>query len=133
MTRQAFVLAHRYVGLALAAFLVVAGLTGGLLAFNHDRDAALSPRLFRAPAPSPGARPLDALALCRRLEERVPRVRARDVPLHAEPGLAVRLWASPASEAGRGGAAELENDEFFLDPYTGELLGARKGGRSARA
>src|ERR1700754_1840183 len=57
--RPLLVLAHRWVGLALAVPLLVAGLTGSLLAFDDDLDAWLNPRLFRA---SPGAAlPLERL------------------------------------------------------------------------
>ncbi len=38
---------HRWLGLTLAAFLVMAGLTGTLLAFNDSIDASLNSRLFR--------------------------------------------------------------------------------------
>jgi len=42
--RPVFVWLHRYVGLAVAAFLLIEGLTGALLAFNADLSRALDPR-----------------------------------------------------------------------------------------
>jgi PepSY-associated transmembrane protein len=44
---------HRYVGLAIAAFLTIAGLTGSILAFDTDLDAWLNPELFEAKASGP--------------------------------------------------------------------------------
>lgn len=56
--RALLVLVHRYVGLVLAGFLLVAGLTGSLLAWNDALEAVLAPQLFRATA-VPGRQPLD--------------------------------------------------------------------------
>jgi uncharacterized iron-regulated membrane protein len=44
--RPAIVIFHRYVGLLMAGFLILTGITGSLLAWNHELDAALSPQLF---------------------------------------------------------------------------------------
>ena len=54
--RRIAIVVHRYVGLVMTVFLVVAGLTGSLLAFNRELDAALNPELFRVEPPGPGAR-----------------------------------------------------------------------------
>lgn len=48
MTVRAFwVLVHRYAGLSMAFFLIIAGLTGALLAFYHELDVVLNPNLFQ--------------------------------------------------------------------------------------
>ena len=39
--RFAFVLAHRWLGLALATFLFVAGLTGAVISWGHELDLSL--------------------------------------------------------------------------------------------
>jgi len=41
--RAFLVLLHRYIGLATALFLLMAGLTGSILAFNHELDEWLNP------------------------------------------------------------------------------------------
>ena len=38
---------HRWTGIALAALLVIAGITGSLLSFHHEIDALLNPGLHR--------------------------------------------------------------------------------------
>ncbi len=48
--RAILVLLHRYIGLATAVFLLLAGLTGSLLAFNHELDEWLNPGFYEAPA-----------------------------------------------------------------------------------
>jgi len=55
--RQTFVLLHRWTGLAIAFFLVVASLTGILLAFEDELEVWLAPELQLA-QPAPGQRSL---------------------------------------------------------------------------
>lgn len=51
--RPLLVLLHRYLGLATALFLALAGLTGSLLAFQHEIDEWLNPTFYHAPAQGP--------------------------------------------------------------------------------
>lgn len=120
--RQLWVLIHRWTGLALAVFLLMAGLTGSLLAFYHDLDAALAPEVHRVAAAQPGVRPLDSLALRERVEEQLPQARVNWMPLHVEPGRSAEIYVES-----RGGSA-LGYDEIFADPYTGQVLGTRMWG-----
>lgn len=121
--RAVFVLVHRYVGLALTAFLLIAGLTGSVLVFQHELDAAISPGLFRAAPPSAAQRPIDATELRDRLQARLPPgAYANYVPLDTELGHALPFYVdTPGSEQAR-------DDQYFVDPYTAELLGARRWG-----
>ncbi|MGU2438691.1 PepSY domain-containing protein, partial [Pseudomonas aeruginosa] len=52
--RPVLVLLHRYVGLATALFLFLAGLTGSLLAFHHESSARWC-RGWSLPSPSAGS------------------------------------------------------------------------------
>jgi uncharacterized iron-regulated membrane protein len=102
--RYLLLLAHRWTGLAMAGFLVVAGLTGSVLAFGDRLDAALNPDLFTA-GPGP-ALPVLAAA------ERAHAVSLALLP--DAPGAPLRLrLAGPVRE------------ELFLDPATGRELGRR--------
>ncbi|MGH8615454.1 MAG: PepSY domain-containing protein, partial [Gammaproteobacteria bacterium] len=49
MTRRLWALMHRYVGLAMTVFLILVGLTGSVLAFNHELDRWLNPELLSVP------------------------------------------------------------------------------------
>lgn len=120
--RPLFVLIHRYIGLALAGFLAVAGLSGALLAFEHELDMALNPRLLRVIPPVPGAAPLDALALREAVLAHYPGARINRVDFATRPDEAqsFRLeW--PSGIEGR-------DDQVFVDPYRGDILGARRWG-----
>jgi len=43
MTRHFWEPAHRWVGLVIAGFLFVSGITGGLIAWEHEPDALINP------------------------------------------------------------------------------------------
>ena len=47
MVRKALVALHRWLGLTAGAFLLILGLTGCLLVFENEIDAALNPKLFQ--------------------------------------------------------------------------------------
>ena len=51
LMRSTLLAAHRWVGLVLAAFLVLAGLTGSLMVWVEELDALASRGLFEAAAP----------------------------------------------------------------------------------
>jgi uncharacterized iron-regulated membrane protein len=119
---------HRWVGLAITVFLVVAGLTGSLISFYHELDLALNPALLRARSPMAGAELLDPLLLRERLQAQLPADRGvRYVALELEHGRAARFYVDlpPARE----GAID---DEYFVDPYSGELIGSRRSGDLAQ-
>lgn len=119
---------HRWVGLALAGLLLVAGVTGALLAWYHELDAAISPALLHARPPAPGAQPLDPLLLREQVQARHAPARVHHVPLDTEPGMALRFYLQGPVDPRTGAEAELAFDEVFVDPYTGAELGRRKWG-----
>lgn len=123
--RSPLILAHRYVGLAIAAFLVVAGLSGALLAFYAELDASLRPELLRV---TPRGGLLDPLSLHAHAVAQAPAgARFDDLPLRIEHGKAVE-FAFEVADPVPGETAAAAHDRLYLDPYTGELLGTRKWG-----
>lgn len=107
---------HRCTGFFLVIFVTVAGVTGTVLAFQRELDAALNPQLFQAPEPVPGAAMLDPFAFREQVMAQLPEEKINEVLFNREPGRAVELWL-PKSER-----------TAFVDPYTGRILGARKWG-----
>lgn len=116
-------LAHRWAGLTIALFLVVAGLTGAVLPFEETLTFASRPDASRAAPPWPGARPLDGLTIAARVE----RATGSAVPfidLTVPPDRVVRLTVAP-----RPGGLPLAYDTVWADPYTGAVrLTYRWGG-----
>ena len=74
MIRDIFVFLHRWVGLLMAVFLVIVGLTGSLLAFNHELEHVFAPQLFATPRP--GVPPLDLATLTDARVARIPHARS---------------------------------------------------------
>jgi uncharacterized iron-regulated membrane protein len=129
LSRQFWVIAHRWAGLSLTLFLAMAGFTGIFLSWLDELEVATAPELHLAAPPSPDARPLEVLAIREQVLARYPGAEIDFVPLRAEPGRSLRLhlhWHDPKTgkelEAGPGW------DDLFLDPYTGRELGRREWG-----
>jgi len=115
--RAFWVVTHRLVGLVLAGFLVIAGLTGSLLVWNEELDAALNPRLFRITPPVPNTPMLDVLAL-------------RDMTAARRAESIRSFWLRPLTP---GQTVIFQPDtvpveQVFVDPYTGTILGRRVWG-----
>ena len=122
ITRQLWVRVHRYVGLTMAAFLVIVGLTGSLLAFNFELERWFAPELFAAPRPS--VPKLELAELARRAQALVPQGRVASVSF-VQPDQ-VSVWFEPRDPAD-GNRRRLGFTEFFQDPWTGAELGRRNG------
>jgi uncharacterized iron-regulated membrane protein len=111
---------HRYLGLATAAFLVVAGLSGSVIAFDNELDAWLNPQLFRAEA-GPA---LSASTLAARIEASDPAIRVAFIEVNVEPGRSTLAWIEP----GPGTVEAVDYNQVFIDPATGTILGRRDYG-----
>ncbi|HEY8127015.1 MAG TPA: PepSY-associated TM helix domain-containing protein [Methylocystis sp.] len=122
MVRRFFVWLHRWVGLAMAGFLVVVGLTGSLLAFDMELERIFAPQLF-AKAPS-GAAPLDLATLAERAQALVPRARLIYLA-HTAPDQ-TKANFEPLEDPETRAPYDLDFTEFFVDPFTGAELGRRR-------
>ena len=118
--RRLLLVSHRYVGLAAALFLLIAGTTGCLLVFRGELDAALNPSLF-ATAPRPV---LPATELVRRLRQAHPGWQVRSFDLAVRPGHALRVGVATLRAEGRNGIVDGAG-QVFLDPADGRLIGTR--------
>ena len=117
-----FVRLHRLFGLSLAAFLLVASLTGSFLVFQREIDAWLNPDLWRVSAPGPSLSPSEIAA---RVEAYDPRVQARWMPLEARPAAAYDVWVDWKPDRRTGAPAPRRYDQMFVDPVSGAINGTR--------
>ncbi len=120
--RSALVRLHRWVGLATALFLVVAGLTGSVLVFREELDAWANPELFTSPAEGPALSPE---ALKQAVEAADPRVTVAALPLTTAAGTAARLFVLPKRDPATARPYVLGFNELFVDPVDGAVLGRR--------
>ncbi len=123
--RRVLVVLHRWAGLSIAGFLIVAGLTGSLIAFQTELDSWLNPDLFHVEGT--GAR-IAAGDLVARVEATDARIRVRSVPVRVSDGYAASLFVTPRVDPATGRPFDVEYDQVFADPVTGDVLGVRKWG-----
>ena len=100
--RAAFVLIHRFVGLAIAGFLFLAGLTGAVISWDHELDELINPHLVEAPGRGTF---LDPLVLADKLAADEPQSYVTYVPLLPEEG---RPLPVASKEAHRAHAERIE-------------------------
>ncbi len=126
--RRGVFFAHLWVGLVLGLYFVVMGLSGSLLLFENELDAATHRSLFTVSPPAgQAALPLDTLAAA--ITQRHPGVTINFLMLPQSPDQSLRVGYAPASQGqrqqggGRGGRLEA-----FVNPYTGAILAERPAG-----
>jgi uncharacterized iron-regulated membrane protein len=124
--RFALTLVHRWVGLSIALFLFISGVTGAVISWDHELDELLNPHLTEAGA---SGSTLPSLQLARAFELRDPRARVTYVPMSPEPGHALRIYVEGRVDPETGRARELGYNEVFIDPVSGEENGRREWGQ----
>ncbi|WP_112069441.1 PepSY-associated TM helix domain-containing protein [Herbaspirillum rubrisubalbicans] len=126
--RQHLVLMHRWNGLVIALFLLVASITGSLLVFEDELELWLAPELHLAqPAAGQSATALlDPYQLRQRVAQALaPRAQLNQLMLHPRPGRTVRFLVEPAMDPANGRPYVLGYDEIWVNPYTGAIQGRR--------
>lgn len=118
--RAGLVLFHRYVGLAIAGFLMVASLSGSLIVFRAELDAWLNPELFRVP--EHGAM-FGFGGVAQAVERFDPTVRPGTIVYARHPGESAQVVVVPKPDAPSPGYNQL-----FVNPYDGAILGKRTYG-----
>ncbi|MGC4097964.1 MAG: PepSY-associated TM helix domain-containing protein [Nitrospira sp.] len=120
-----FLLLHRWIGLILAGFLIMSGLTGAVISWDHELDELLNPQLTRAKSQGP---PLPVLGLATAIEARDKRAQVTFIPLAIEPGDSLAFGIDPIVDPATGRLYELDYNQVFIDPTTGQELGRREWG-----
>jgi uncharacterized iron-regulated membrane protein len=123
--RRVLTVAHRWAGLTIAAFLVVSGLTGAVISWDHELDEIINADLTHVQAAGVAQSPL---TLARDVAARDPRVRVSYVPLAPEPGRSLVIGVEPRVDPATGDLFEVGYNEVFLNPVTGAELGRREWG-----
>lgn len=117
---------HRWLGLFMAVFLFIAGLTGAIISWDHELDEWLNPQMFKAAYDDQAALP--ALELARRLETQDARIQVTYLPLATESGHALGMSVSPRLNPATGKAWEPGFNHVAVNPASGEIQGKRMWG-----
>ena len=116
--RSSMLVLHRWTGLAMAAFLILVGITGSVLAFRSKLDRLINPELYvKAP---PGLKLLDLATLAERAEQLAPDSRVGY--FWVDPDRATMSMV-PRMNPATGKPYQSSFDHLILDPYTGRELG----------
>ncbi|MCA0176372.1 MAG: PepSY domain-containing protein [Proteobacteria bacterium] len=120
--RRTLSLLHRWVALAAGLLLALLGLTGSLMVWQAELDAALNPAWFHATpaaACTPSPRPVaDTLAV---LARAAPNAKPAIVLAPVRPGAAYQVWERREPTSGL-------RREHFVDPACARYLGSRLRG-----
>ncbi|CAN7368395.1 PepSY-associated TM helix domain-containing protein [Phenylobacterium sp. LjRoot219] len=123
--RPYFGFLHRWVGLLMAGFLFISGVTGAVISWDHELDDLLNPHLMHAT--TDGA-PQSTLKLAAEIEARDPRVQVTFLPLAPEPGESLGFGVTGRVDPQTKRQIEPGYNQVFLDPVTGAELGRRNWG-----
>ncbi len=120
MTRHFWVLVHRYAGLYMAFFLIVAGLTGSVLAFYHELDDWLNPESHHVSVQNQPM--LDSFTLREKALALAPHAQINLVALNRQPGQVYEAFVTPVTDPVTNKPYELGYNAIRLNPYNGELI-----------
>jgi len=125
--RHYLVLLHRWFGLFTAVFLAVAGLTGAVIAWDHELDAWLNPSLYYTDGAGPdrAGTASDPLELADAFEAAHPDLIVSFLPLATEAGHTLTLSVEPLPGSA---APEPGFNQVALDPASGAIVGQRYWG-----
>ena len=120
--RQICLWIHRYSGLVMAAFLIMAGMTGALLAFHDELDTLFNQRL--AVVEQAQTPPLSIATLHDKVISHYPEYGFTTMPVAIEPDRAVVFTVDKYKGDVKIDPAPLFQ-EVYINPYTADIIGAR--------
>jgi uncharacterized iron-regulated membrane protein len=123
--RSILVRLHRWFGIGTALFLFMSGLTGAIIVWNQELDAALSPEFYYTHSTAPALAPLD---LANRVEAADPRVHVTYLPLGIEPGRTLQMHVEGRLDPATGKPYALDFNQIAVDPATGIIQARRQWG-----
>lgn len=123
--RQVLVIVHRYVGLALAPFIIIIATTGSIITFYDELERAVNSQLRVVEPQAKMWTPQDLLAVRERLQAQDPRSHVFSLQFPQQPDESVFSRVQGAIDPATGEPFKLDYNEVFANPYTGERLGER--------
>lgn len=123
--RTFFTWVHRYLGLSTAVFLIITGLTGAVISWDHELDEWLNPHLIKT---NSTGQTLNAWALAEKIEQEHPEVQVTYFETAIEPGHTLYYWVQPRVNTETGKLYKPGFNQVYVDPISGEIQGKREWG-----
>lgn len=120
-------LIHSLLGLVTAGFLILTGLTGAIISWDHELDELINPQLMLAPTSS-AMTSEKALFLANQLEKRYPDVEISYLPLAVEQGHSLAVFVSPKWMQATQQLSDVPFNQIFINHETEQELGKREWG-----
>src|SRR3546814_4067876 len=117
--RHAATLVHRWAGLFIAVFLIISGLTGAVLSWDHEIDEWLNSDLYTVD--SRGA-PRSPIQLASVITAEFPHAKIVSVPLHLEQGHSASYLVRPRLDPATGKHFPIGFTNIFIDPVTTAII-----------
>lgn len=121
-SRHYVLLFHRYSGLFIAGFLILAGISGALLAFHKELDDAFNHRLAYVSVER--STPLAIADLHDKVTQAFPEYGFSSLPVATAPDKSVVFLVDKFRGKGKIDP-EPKIQEVFVNPYSGDILGTR--------
>ena len=125
--RQTCLWIHRYTGLVMVAFLIIAGSTGALLAFYDELDDLFNYQLAYSDVQS--NEPLSIAMLHDNVINTYPKYKFSSMPTSLEPDksavFSVDKVRDKAAKTQESTQAKAPFQEVYVNPYTGDIIGTR--------
>ncbi len=109
----------------MAGFLVVSGLTGAVISWDHELDEWLNPHLLQA---SNEGSALPSTTLVTAIEARFPEVQVTYFENGAESGHSQYFWVEPRVDPSTQELHDPGFNQVYMDPVRGQILGTREWG-----
>lgn len=127
---------HRWFGLFIAIFLFIAGLTGAIIAWDHELDSVLNPDFYHARESAKTANmsavKKSPLELAAQFERKHPELYVTFMPLALEKDGALSVMVASRAPVGTS-APKLDFNQVALNPYTAEVQAKREWGEISLA
>ena len=127
--RQFFVLMHRYVGLVMAIFLIIVGLTGALIAFFDEIDDYINHDLTHTDKPFETAPLIDPFTLRNKVLTQYPNANINYVELSQKDNHAAVFYLTPKTNSANSKPYKLKYSQIYINPYTADIIGKRNANK----
>jgi len=114
---------HSYFGVIIGFFILMAALSGSVIAFYHTLDAKINPWQISSVPLQHDTVPTDPLDHIRQIEAKMAGAKVSWISLSLSHESSWHYFLAPKSMKN-----PIENNEVYVDPYSGEIKGMRLWG-----